>query len=50
MDYCYSKFIQLLTLASTETIEIKSGEEHKNIETCNDVWFALTQQEADRKS
>ena len=51
MNYCYSKFIQFLdTKLPTETIEIKSGEEHKNIETCNDVWFALTQHEADRKS
>ncbi|WP_338733800.1 3-dehydroquinate synthase [Mangrovimonas cancribranchiae] len=33
-----------------EIIEIESGEEHKNIETCLGVWKALTELDADRKS
>ena len=33
-----------------EVIEIKAGEIHKNIETCVDVWQALTDLNADRKS
>ena len=31
-------------------IEIKSGEVHKNIESCNQVWLALSEMDADRKS
>lgn len=31
-------------------IEIKSGEVHKNIESCNQVWLALSGMDADRKS
>ncbi|EAR01207.1 3-dehydroquinate synthase [Maribacter sp. HTCC2170] len=33
-----------------ELIEIKSGEENKNISTCNDVWLALSELDADRRS
>jgi 3-dehydroquinate synthase len=33
-----------------EVIEIKSGEEHKNITTCLGVWEKLTESGADRKS
>jgi len=33
-----------------EIIEIEAGEEHKNLETCNGVWNALTELGADRKS
>ena len=31
-------------------IEIKSGEANKNIDTCNHVWMALSEMDADRKS
>ena len=35
---------------SVEIIEIKSGEENKNLDTCIQVWNALTNLRADRKS
>ena len=35
---------------SIEIIEIKAGEEFKNLETCTGVWNALTELGADRKS
>jgi len=37
-------------LAHYNTIEISSGEHHKNINTCTDVWKALTLKGADRSS
>ena len=33
-----------------EIIEIRAGEQHKNIETCTQVWETLSQKGADRKS
>ena len=33
-----------------ETIQIKSGEIHKNIETCMQVWQSLSEMDADRRS
>ncbi|ATA88395.1 3-dehydroquinate synthase [Capnocytophaga stomatis] len=33
-----------------EVIEIEAGEEFKNIETCTQVWYALSELGADRKS
>jgi len=41
---------QLANSSAFELIEIKSGEEHKNIDTCNIVWQALSDMDADRKS
>ncbi|MBT8302273.1 MAG: 3-dehydroquinate synthase [Maribacter sp.] len=41
---------QLSDTFSFDLIEIKSGEEHKNIDTCNAVWQALSEMDADRKS
>jgi 3-dehydroquinate synthase len=40
----------LETEAEIEIIEIKSGEENKNLDTCSGVWHALTELGADRKS
>jgi len=37
-------------LISHIVIEIRSGEEHKNITTCNQIWQALTDNAFDRKS
>lgn len=37
-------------LNEAEIIELESGEEHKTIETCANVWGALTDINADRKS
>ncbi|MBT8322141.1 MAG: iron-containing alcohol dehydrogenase, partial [Eudoraea sp.] len=33
-----------------EAIQIKSGEIHKNIETCMQVWQALSERDGDRRS
>ena len=41
---------RLLTEISYELIEIRSGEVHKNIESCSHVWKALSDLNADRKS
>ncbi len=41
---------QLSDTFSFDLIEIKSGEVNKNINTCNDVWMALSEMDADRKS
>lgn len=51
MDLCYPTFIsQLKTEIRIEVIEIEPGEVHKNLETCNGVWQAMTELEADRYS
>lgn len=41
---------QLETIHEIEIIEIESGEENKNLDTCTGVWNALTNLGADRKS
>lgn len=49
--YCLPHFLSKLSLNNkTETIEIKSGEEHKTINTCTHLWAALSDLGADRKS
>ncbi len=40
----------LETNSEIEIIEIESGEENKNLDTCTGVWHALTELGADRKS
>ena len=45
--YCLPK---LPHLENSIIIEIKSGEEHKNINTCNFIWKQLTDHHFDRKS
>ncbi len=48
---CLSQFLQKLeTSITTEVIEIESGEEFKNLQTCEGVWNVLSELEADRKS
>ena len=48
---CLPYFLTKLdTAIKTEFIEIKAGEIHKNIDTCVEVWEALTELNADRKS
>jgi 3-dehydroquinate synthase len=50
-EHCYPRFIeQLETTSEIEVIEIESGEENKNIETCIGLWNVLTELGADRKS
>jgi 3-dehydroquinate synthase len=50
-QYCLPNFLaQLATEIPIEIIEIEAGEINKNIETCTQVWHALTELGADRKS
>ncbi|MCG9972477.1 3-dehydroquinate synthase [Christiangramia crocea] len=50
-EHCLAKFMQRLeSNPETEVIEIEAGEEFKNLETCEGVWNALSELEADRKS
>jgi 3-dehydroquinate synthase len=47
-QYCYPAFRELLP--SHYKIEIPSGEEQKNIDTCQYIWEEMTLQEMDRHS
>ena len=50
-EYCLPEFLPLLsTEIPFEIIELESGEIHKNIQTCTEVWTILTELGADRKS
>ncbi len=50
LEHCYSYFCsQLKTNLDIEIIQIDSGEENKNIDTCVGVWNALSELNADRK-
>ena len=50
-QFCLPLFLSRLEqLYETEIIEVPSGEEHKQIETCTGVWNALSELGADRKS
>jgi len=46
--YCYAKIQSLLPKHSL--IQIQSGEQNKNLETCALIWAKLTEANADRKS
>ncbi len=46
-QYCYPQVAKLLPAHTL--IEIKSGEEEKHLQTCEQIWNALTEQEFDRK-
>lgn len=50
-ECCLPLFLsEMATDIPFEVIEIEAGEEFKNIETCTQVWYALSELEADRKS
>ncbi|MFD2602983.1 3-dehydroquinate synthase [Flavobacterium suzhouense] len=50
-QYCLPNFLaQVATELPIEIIEIEAGEINKSIETCIEVWHALTELGADRKS
>ena len=50
-DFCLPKFLSLLATDLTiEIIEFENGESFKNIDTCMEIWKALTELGADRKS
>lgn len=48
-EYCLMYFLQKFPF-EVEVIEIETGEEYKNIETCLGVWGAMSELGADRKS
>lgn len=49
--HCLPLFAEKLRFSgSVKIIEIKSGEEHKNLEICSGVWEKLSEHGADRKS
>ncbi len=50
-EHCYPVFIQQVeTKSDIEILEIESGEENKNIQTCINLWNVLTELGADRNS
>lgn len=50
-EFCMPDFLaNLATEVPVEIIEFESGEQFKNIETCFEIWSALTELGADRKS
>jgi 3-dehydroquinate synthase len=50
-QYCLPHLLNnLATEIEIEIIELESGEVHKNIATCTEVWAALSELGADRKS
>ncbi|MGQ2985514.1 3-dehydroquinate synthase [Flavobacterium sp.] len=50
-QYCLPNFLaQLATELPIEIIEIEAGEPNKSLETCTEVWHALTDLGAERKS
>lgn len=50
-QHCLPRLIhQVPELAKSEIIELESGEEHKHIETCMQVWRVLGELHADRQS
>lgn len=50
-QHCLPYFLGLLaTEIEIEIIELEAGEHHKNIATCSEVWSALSELGADRKS
>lgn len=49
--YCQPVLIQYIPcLALAEIIEISSGEVHKNLDTCSQIWAQLTEHRADRNT
>tara|TARA_Y100000782_G_scaffold110592_1_gene137281 strand:+ start:25343 stop:26416 length:1074 start_codon:yes stop_codon:yes gene_type:complete len=43
-------FNDVTSLSDAEVLEVDAGEEHKQIETCAQLWAAMSELEADRKS
>lgn len=49
--YCSSQLLaNINTDIRIEVLEIEPGEQHKNLDTCNSLWNALSELGADRKS
>jgi len=51
LKHCYPIILEKVdALKKAQIIQIKSGEENKNIETCQHIWLQLSHHGADRKS
>lgn len=51
LKHCYPQLVTAIpAFEDAEIIEIESGEENKNIEVCTQLWAALSELYADRKS
>jgi 3-dehydroquinate synthase len=48
--HCYERLAFKSFLPAHELIEIKSGEEEKNLQTCTKIWQKMTEMELDRKA
>jgi 3-dehydroquinate synthase len=48
--YCLDVFKKKIDKTLDEVIQIKAGEEYKNLQTCQEIWNQLTTLGADRKS
>jgi 3-dehydroquinate synthase len=50
-EYCLNRLLPFLETTKTiEIIEIEAGESEKNIQTCVEIWSAMTELGADRKT
>ncbi len=48
-EYCYPILLEKTNLENHDLIEIRSGEQHKNIHTCSHIWKKMMDAKADRK-
>ncbi len=48
--YCWPLLQQKVNLPNPQIIEIRSGEQHKNIHTCTYIWKQLMDEKADRNA
>lgn len=49
-EHCLEIFKQKTDRAIDEVIQVKAGENHKNLQTCTHIWNQITEFGADRKS
>nr|MDQ3047474.1 iron-containing alcohol dehydrogenase [Bacteroidota bacterium] len=51
LELCYPQLVERIpSFEDAELIEVESGEESKNVEVCIQIWSALSEYGADRKS
>ena len=48
--YCLPNFIEKTGLDQIELLVMEAGEEHKNLKTCENLWYQLSELGADRNS
>ena len=47
---CLPRLLEQVDIPNPQLIEIRSGEQHKNLYTCSFIWKQLLDQQADRKA